>query len=614
MKYCIGSAAALGVEISPFGTIDKALAAVSKTAPTYPISRTVKTTLEDATIIPVGTPQGLFPQPPFATIFPSHISAYAANGYGEWDDQGQPFPYAKIDIQTGQVTSPSTPDPHAVQLVSFFTMSDLHICDKESPARSLYLAYQYPYPTLPPNLTPEEPPHVLNFPLGSIQSYSGVILYTTHVVDAAVQTINALHQIKPFDFGICLGDAADNTQYNELRWFVDIMDGKWIIPSSGAHLGAKTIDYQKPYKAAGLNKSIPWYYNVGNHDQFWMGATLVNDYVRKTLVGGNVLLIGAITEIPLDYNKIFQGRDWYMGVVNGLTRNGTIIHAGPVAENQPAPKVAADSNRRSLSINYFMSEFFNTTSKPVGHGFSQQGVINGFACYSFHPVPGIPLKVIVVDDTDKTGGPSGCLDTRRYSWLINQLEAGQADDELMIICAHVPVSPYGYQKSKGQSSLWTTTSIISDVNLIKLINRKYGNAIMWVAGHVHRNTITPQPAKQGADSHDPLYGHGLWMVETPSLRDYPQQFRRFEIVRNSGNKTLSILVDSIDHASTTINGTPSPSLKSRTRAVAAQQIFGSRWQQGPGMDPYPSSSVLNAQLCVQLSQLTPGLQKKLAKI
>jgi metallophosphoesterase (TIGR03768 family) len=613
LKCCAGCATALGLEISPMARIEKALAA--KAAPSYPISDTVLTTL-DRTVVPVGKPHGLYPQPPYAEIFPSNIASYGAHGYGVWG-YGPAFSYRGMDIQTGLIISPPGPDPGAVQLVSFFTLSDVHICDKESPAGAIYNGYQYPYPTLPSSGAAVEPPNppAGAQPAGGSSSYSGIMLYTTQVLDAAVQTINALHKIKPFDFGICLGDAADNSQHNELRWFLDVMDGKMIQPSSGAHLGdgnAKKghnrVDYQLPYQAAGLDKSLKWYQAVGNHDQFWKGSTLWTNHLRATVVGSSVLNTGPPTSPP-NFQQLFSGRGYLMGVVDGSKEYGDIINVGQITPaNQPRP-VAADKNRRALSINYWMGEFFDTTSKPVGHGFTQEMVIKGFACYSFHPVPGIPLKIIVLDDTDKTGSAAGSLDQERYSWLLGQLEAGQTDNELMVICSHVPVNPYGYQPPK---SIWTPKSCISDVALIKQINTSYSNVIMWVAGHVHRNTITPQPAKAGASPDDPLYGHGFWMVETPSTRDYPQQFRRFEIVRNS-NRTLSIFVYSVDPAANTFaNGSPSPALKSRTCAVAAQQIFGNLWKQGNGMDPYPSSSVLNAQLVIQMSQLTPGLARKLA--
>ena len=75
------------------------------------------------------------------------------------------------------------------------------------------------------------------------------------------------------------------------------------------------------------------------------------------------------------------------------------------------PKVAADPKRRSLSISDWMSEFFNTTSKPVGHGFTQEMIEDGFACYHFYPKADVPIKVIVLDDTDKIGSGAAALST-----------------------------------------------------------------------------------------------------------------------------------------------------------------------------------------------------------
>jgi len=507
---------------------------------------------------------------------------------------------------------PSERDPNAATLLTFFTISDVHVADKESPARAMFYSYQYPNPTI------VNPGTGQLESVGGIQGYSGITLYTPHVLDAAVQTINALHKITPFDFGMALGDACDNTQLNELRWYIDVLDGKMIYPSSGAHLGAKNIDYQKPFQAAGLDKSIRWYQAIGNHDQFWMGCALPTDHIRQTLVGSSVLNIGMITLLPPlyvfpDWETILNTPGYYMGVVDGSKPYGDVKYAGPYQSHDPAPKVAADPSRRSLTINQWMGQFFNTTSQPVGHGFTQKMVIDGFACYHFYPKAGIPLKVIVLDDTDKAGTANGALDQTRYQWLIQELQDGQDADELMIICAHVPLHAYGQQQpAEGQPYQyfpgWTTDSSVgenvAEADLLATLH-EYPNFVAWIAGHMHRNTITPQLAIGGD------LEKSFWTIETPSLRDSPQQFRHFEIVRNSDN-TISIFVldvDPADNPEPLPNGSASPAMTSRHYAIGAGQIFKNPVQQGPGTGA--TTGVYNAQL---VKQLTPSMQSIVAAV
>ena len=51
---------------------------------------------------------------------------------------------------------------------------------------------------------------------------------------------------------------------------------------------------------------------------------------------------------------------------------------------------------------------------------------------------------------------------------------------------------------------------------------------------------------------------------------------------------------------------------SRSYSIGANQIFGSLMEQGPGVDPV--SGIYNAELVIQLGQLSPGLQKKILNI
>lgn len=517
----------------------------------------------------------------------SQVSQYDALGYGTWTF-GAPLP---VELRSDSAPSGIMPAGYVVpalppkaKLLNFFAISDIHITDKEAPNQMIYLQQLDPTNS------------------GTNTSiYSPVMMYTTHVLDAAIQTANALHQKNAFDFGISLGDTCNNTSHKELRWYIDVIDGKVITPSSGAHLGAGAIDYQKPYKAAGLDKSIPWYQALGNHDHFYIGSFPVDadpslgirdSYISDTVWAIADFLIPNPTTFPVIFNmeNMKNTPKYYQGLIDGSTPLGNIIKAGKVGDPgfENPPTVVADPDRRSLTRTEWISEYFKTTSNPVGHGFNlvdptQQ---SGFACYSFLPKSNIPLKVIVLDDTQsETDGSKdihghGYLDANRWAWLQAELAAAQAANQLIIIAAHVPIavvkigdetewwlgdrtaSPPAYPGDNWWTAPITTTD--NAVTLKGLIDtlQNTPNLLMWVAGHRHLNTVkafvSPDPAKPEK---------GFWQVETSSLRDWPQQLRTFEIYLNS-DYTISIKTINVDPAVKA--GTPAAT--SRKYAIAAYQI------------------------------------------
>jgi hypothetical protein len=234
-----------------------------------------------------------------------------------------------------------------------------------------------------------------------------------------------------------------------------------------------------------------------------------------------------------------------------------------------------------------MNEFFTTTSNPVGHGFSEANVTSGSASYSFEPNSDMPIKVIVLDDTqlfdvanmdeDFEMHGQGYLNQERFDWLVSELDEGQADGKLMIISAHIPIGIISVPP--------LAASAITSATLLAKLSA-YPNLILWVAGHRHRNVVTPRP------SIDPAYSgaeFGFWEVETASLRDFPQQFRTFEILRNSDN-TISIITTNVDPAFK--DG--SLAAISRSYAVAAHYLFN-------GVMYSPPSDAYNAELVKQLS-------------
>ena len=534
------------------------------------------------------SPVAVAPFTPF--LYPADVAAYEIYGYSWWE--------RSAGTNQGRIAlTPSVPTgvTNQARLLSFFSMSDIHITDKESPAEVPYLGWSASF---------------LDDGEGGLNhaAYSPVIFDTTHHLDAAVRTINALHQLTPFDFGLVLGDNGNASQFNELRWFIDVMDGQYIIPSSGAHAGATTIDYQKPFQAAGLNRSIPWYEAIGNHDQYWMGVGYPTPKIQQAMISTNVLNIS--TNGPL-YPGGSEGNGMYVGLVDGTTRYGTVINWGLTAQFATPPTVVADTNRHSVTSDVtsptnYINEFFNSTSLPPGHGFSRGSTGSLAACYAFEPMTNLPIKVIVLDDTCKANQTNqlptfyggGWVDTSRFNWLTNELQKGQDADQLMIIATHIPISPqadlFDTNIDSGFYASTTDTNYdnVVETNLIATLQR-YPNLILLMAGHRHLNVVTPQPSP---DSNHPEFG--FWEVETPSLRDFPRQFRTWEILRNSNN-SISILTTDVDP----VVEIGTPAWNSLGYAVGAYRIFGN------GALDDTTSHTYNAEL---IKTLTPRMQEKIS--
>jgi metallophosphoesterase (TIGR03768 family) len=185
----------------------------------------------------------------------------------------------------------------------------------------------------------------------------------------------------------------------------------------------------------------------------------------------------------------------------------------------------------------------------------------------------VPLKIIVLDNTQSEHDGStdihghGYLDASRWAWLKAELAAGQAENKLMIIAAHVPI---GVSAIASETEWWAETNNITSenqnaVNLTDLVAtcQNTPNLLMWIAGHRHLNVIK---AFKSPDATKPE--SGFWQVETSSLRDFPQQFRTFQVYLNS-DYTVSIVTTNVDPA--VADGTPAAA--SRKYAIAAEQII-----------------------------------------
>ena len=417
-------------------------------------------------------------------------------------------------------------------LLALAQLSDVHILDAQSPMRF------------------ESQEGI------SSSAYRPQEILTAHIAEAMVRELSAIGAGPvtglPLEFALQTGDNSDNSQYNEIRWNIDILDGgKTITPDSG--------DLSR-YE--GVMDNEPGYYDVNFWHPHGTPAGETKDNPRKLF--GFPVVPGLLDKARQPFEGQGIGMPWLaaMGnhdeLVQGNFKHSDALNAKATGSVKGVAvggtrTVTADPDRRLLSRSELVEEHFTTTGLPMGHGFTEENLTNGTAYYTYdHGL----VRFIIMDTVNENGGSNGSFDQTQFDWLVEQLDA--ASDMLVVVASHH--TSWTMNNTQGPVG----TRILGDQVVEAFLAHE--NVVAWLNGHTHDNTIVAHPRDGGG---------GFWEINTASHIDWPQQSRLVELADNKDG-TLSIFTTMVDHGAPLKPGTLGSTMK---LAALGRLLAANDWQE-----------------------------------
>ena len=475
---------------------------------------------------------------------------------------------------TGELLTDNGPTAEAKSLLSLIHISDLHICDAQSPAR-VELLDRY-----------ADPHNPMSEFVKLVGTYRAQEIMTVQTLEAMVRAINDIdHGVlttRPIDAVVITGDVTDNAQRNELAWYLAILDGGEVHPDSGdltqwegvastdpakydpsywnpeATPEGCTKDYpralyglpkvpgltdavRKSFKATGIKHR--WLATHGNHDALLQGTVPANDELRAFAVADKRLAgLAPDTNLGEMFSK--------------FTMVGPTSY--PDVQGASYSPLTPDLNRDFNSVENWAQLH---TACGHDHGLDQLNNVNKTK-YWYRDINGV--RLVSMDTVNSHGGWQGSIDETQFEWI----KALLCDEtpQYFVFLSHHPAStlfnlyaPDGAERRIGEDELVT-----------ELL--KNDRVILWLAGHNHEHKVE-KVAAEGV--------RGFWHIQTASNIDWPQQGRIVEILEEAGRIAIATTV--FDHQGTIRDDFAQANLNDPTElAGLSRALAGNDWQRRSG--------------------------------